>query len=239
MAEGVRLLDEALRHKVLPVKLYFDSSNLSQRGMNLIERYKAHGVSTLSCGKRGLARIGAVETSQGILALFKTPSVDLAELYHDRLRTILLCENISDPGNMGTLLRSALAFGFDMAILCGNCTEPFSPKVVRSSAGAVFGLPLAVADTDKAIELADRRRISIIATDSKGRDRMTSVLPRLRRKKVVLALGSEADGLSTDIIDRAESIVRILHTRQVESLNAAVAGSILMRECFESRHRSK
>jgi len=179
------------------------------------------------------------ETSQGLLAVYAIPEQDLSKLHRPQMRTVLLCENLSDPGNVGTLVRSALAFAFDMIVLCGRCAEPFSPKVVRSSVGAVFGIPIAVATTPEVLDYIAKEKYALVAGGPGGRVDSRRVLATLKRSRIAVAIGSEADGLSQAVLDRADSVVRIHHSRQVESLNSAVAGSILMKECYDSRMRRK
>jgi len=237
LAEGVRLLEEANRLKARPLKLYFSPAVLNERGLAVIERFRNRNVSVEETSAADLARMGQAETSQGIMAVFATPTTSLKELYHPRLRNILLCESLSDPGNVGTLCRSALAFAFDLVILTGASAEPYAPKVVRSSVGAVFGLPIAVASTEEALEVLAADNVAVVAADMKGRDSLGKVLKDLGRRKVLLALGSEAAGLSAEVRSRADFTVSVRHERAVESLNAAVAGSILMNRCYLGRIR--
>ncbi len=239
VAEGVRLLEAANRLKARPKKLYFAPAALSERGQAVVEGFRARSVTVEETAAGDLARMGQAETSQGVLAVFSTPAADLNKLYLPGLRNILLCENLSDPGNVGTLCRSALAFGFELMVLCGSSAEPFAPKVVRASVGAVFGLPIAVATTEDVLALVDLESVAVIATDMKGRDSLGKVFTEVGKRQVILALGSEATGLSAEIRDRADFTVSVRHERAVESLNAAVAGSILMNRCYAGRIRRK
>jgi TrmH family RNA methyltransferase len=236
IAEGVRLLEEACRFKVRPLDLYYTEA-LSDRGHQLLARFEKQGVTPRKVRPADLDQMAGATTPQGILAVFKTPDTDLAKLNEANLRTILIGENLSDPGNVGTLIRTAAAFDFDLVLLCGRCAEPFAPKVVRSSVGAVFGGPLAVADTSEALDFVTDRRIRLIAAGLKGRTRMSEALTEIDDQPIALAVGSEADGLSEEVLTRADYVVRLEHSRKVESLNSAVAGAILMRECYESLER--
>ena len=237
LAEGVRLLEEANRLKARPLKLYFSPSLLNERGLALVERFRDRNVTVEEAAAADLSRMGEAETSQGIMGVFSIPATDLDKLYQPRMRNILLCENLSDPGNVGTLCRSALAFGFDFMVLCGASAEPYAPKVVRASVGAVFGMPIALATTEAALKLAAAGNTAIVAADMKGRDSVGRVLAELEKRSLLLALGSEATGLSNEIRERADFTVSVRHERAVESLNAAVAGSILMNRCYAGRIR--
>lgn len=234
-AEGIRLLEEALRFRTKPRRLYFAPSLLTPRGEHIVERFRGSGVPVHQVSASELQRISNTETSQGLLAVFDLPEQRFAELMRPSMRNVLLCENLSDPGNVGTLIRSAVAFDFDLVILAGQCAEAFSPKVVRASVGAVFGIPVATAELAEVVAGAERGHFLIIAAALQGSEDMKPVLTAAKNHPIMLAIGSEADGLSPEMIQAADRLVRIKHTSQVESLNSAVAGSILMKECYDSR----
>ncbi|MEW6412681.1 MAG: RNA methyltransferase [Candidatus Zixiibacteriota bacterium] len=233
VAEGVRLIEEAVRHRIKPVQLYFAPSLLSERGKALVEEFGRKKITMFETSARELNSMSATQTPQGIIAAFSIPDCRLAQLYRPNYRKILWCENISDPGNLGTLARSALAFGFDPVILTGNSADPWSPKVVRASAGAIFGLHLTRETTDEALAFADRNKFAIVATGVKGKKLDYSLKKQFEKAKLILAVGSEADGLSEEVKRKAGLFVRIDHSGEVESLNAAVAGSILMNMLYE------
>jgi len=234
VAEGVRLLEEAERHGVLPVHAYWAPALVSERGAELIERFRKSRVPLTQLSAAELARIAGTEMSQGIVAVFATPAKS-GEPDVFSGRNVLLCENISDPGNLGTLLRSALAFDFDPVILIGACAEPFSPKVVRASAGAIFGVNVFEATAGQAVVQAVKSGLTLIASGAKGTTDMDQILSDNSSSGLMLAIGSEAEGLSADIMNVADKVVRIGHTDRVESLNAAIAGSILMKACYDRK----
>jgi len=219
------------------VELYWAPSLLSPRGDKLREQLQKAGVSARRVSAAELGRIADTEASQGLLAVFETPELRLSEHIRPPKRNVLLCENLSDPGNVGTLIRSALAFDFDLVALAGRCAEPFSPKVVRASVGAVFGIPIAVAALREIIEYAERERHMILGAALQATNGFEPSLTTLKDRPLMLAIGSEAEGLSPDLLHAAQKLVRIEHSLSVESLNSAIAGSILMRECYDRRLR--
>jgi len=226
VAEGVRLLEEARRHRFRPEMICHAPGILSERGCKLAEKFRSDGVKVEKLSTRQLESISDSRSPQGIMAVFKTPSTALMEPERLRSRNILLCENISDPGNLGSLARSALAFGFGILVLTGKTVEPYSPKVVRSSAGAVFRLAIMETEAAEILERANQAGTVIVAAvaDSKADGR----IPLRSKRGVLLAVGSEAEGLSEMLLEKAESCFAIKHLAVVESLNAAVAGSIIM-----------
>ncbi len=231
LAEGVRLLEEAVRYHVRPTCVCYAEAAISDRGRQLLQQFQKGGVRIESVHLKELESIAATETSQGILATFTIPQTGLTELYQPAFRRVVLCENISDPGNLGTLLRSAKAFRFDMMVLAGRSADPFSPKVVRASVGTLFGLPIALAGVDEILAFKIKHGAQLLAADIASTTELTRA--QVKRDKIaILAIGSEADGLSDDLLSHADTKLRIRHSDAVESLNAAVAGSILMHEMY-------
>jgi TrmH family RNA methyltransferase len=168
------------------------------------------------------------KTPQGILAIIRTPE----DVYSDQLPAntgdrILLLEDIQDPGNTGTLIRTAAAFDFSGVILSEKCADPFSPKCVQSTAGSVLSVWLRrnknYLDMAKSLQKKD---CSVIATDLSGTE-VSSVFQH--PKKLLLALGNEAAGLSRSVLETADHHIKIPIDRdKAESLNVAVSGAILM-----------
>jgi len=241
LAEGVRLLEEAERHRFLPHRLFYAESEISERARSLISAFQLYKVDCQPTPARQLRQISDVKTTQGIVASFSIPEhladpASLkAELQRRKLRKILLCESVGDPGNLGTLLRSALAFGFGIVIISGDCVDPYSPKVVRSSAGAIFGLEIYDLTVESVLKLASDSGLSVIATDAGGNRRVEEISPEERDKGIVVAVGAEANGLSKSVTEAAKWRIRIPHLATVESLNAGVAGSILMSSLYDEK----
>lgn len=134
---------------------------------------------------------------------------------------LLLLDRVQDPGNLGTLMRSALAFGFDRMLLY-QCVDPFGAKVVRATQGAIFRLPIELLDSPEALSLhyPEHRIVAAMLT---GETHLALSSP------YILMLGNEGQGLSDTFLKQAHHHLTI-QTREVESLNVAVAGSILMHQ---------
>jgi TrmH family RNA methyltransferase len=233
LAEGTRLLEEAARFGMWPKILYFAPAMISERATALIERFREARVTCQEIQNRQMEQIADTKTSQGLIGVFETPATDTEQLYHPKYRTILVCENIADPGNLGTLLRSALAFNFRMALLLGRTAEPYAPKTVRASAGAVFGLALAEAGVDDVARLIKESAFTLLAAAVRGEMSAARALVDQPAERRMVAVGSEADGLSEALLGMASVRVRIDHSSDVDSLNAAIAGSILMKEVYD------
>ena len=171
--------------------------------------------------------ISSATTSQGIAAVVRMP----ADLYSDSLpeftgSRLLLLEDIQDPGNAGTLIRTAAAFDFSGVIMSDKCADPFSPKCVQSTAGSVLSLWIRRSNQYLSfIRELKKRGYKLVATDLRG-DENKSILHS--NTEVILALGNEASGLSGEVLHLADYRLRIPTTGEVESLNVASCGSICM-----------
>jgi len=167
-------------------------------------------------------------TPQGPLAVIKMPdNVDSSDLPVDVGDRILLLEDIQDPGNVGSLIRSAVAFGYSGVVMSDKCADPFSPKCAQSTAGAVLSPWIRrTASYRGIINDLKTRGYSVVAAVLSG-DSPPSVLKGLN--KIVLALGNEADGLSELILRVSDYRCKIpIDRSRIESLNVAACGAICM-----------
>lgn len=169
--------------------------------------------------------ITSTESPQGVLGIFAMPDLAVAT---DRTRLAVLADGVQDPGNLGTLMRSAVAFGATELICMKGTVDPFSPKVVRAAAGAHFHLPIT---SGQSVVLGDDLGTIVIA-DGTAR---TTPGQFDWRQPVSLVIGGEARGISSEILDRPHSAVAIPMAEAVESLNAGVAASILLYEADRQR----
>ncbi|MFC1938878.1 TrmH family RNA methyltransferase [Chloroflexota bacterium] len=167
-------------------------------------------------------------TPQGIMAIVNLPRDVYSEKLPDSIgNKILLLEDIQDPGNLGTLIRTAAAFDFSGVIMTKGCADPLSPKCVQATVGTVFSLWLR--KTARYLDIARNLRkdnYTLVATELNG---MASPSIISQQEKLLLALGNEASGLSLKLLKLADYRVRIPIIREkVESLNVASCGAIFM-----------
>jgi TrmH family RNA methyltransferase len=178
-----------------------------------------------------LERIGDTVTPQPVLAVASMVRVELGAL--DREGLVLVAVTVRDPGNAGTLMRSAEAAGASGVVFCGNSVDPHAPKVVRSSAGAVFGIP--VVEADDPVKVLDalggqgRRRLAAVASGGESFDRVDLTGP------VALVLGNETDGLPARLDAHVDGRVTIPVEPPAESLNVGMAGTVLAFEAVRQR----
>ena len=171
-------------------------------------------------------KLADVGTHQGVFGVFRTPVHTL-----DEVRTggrYLALERVQDPGNVGTLLRSAAAFGFDAVLLSDGCASPFAPKTLRASMGAAVRVPVIEAGAlPEAIAALREKGITCLAAALYQSQPLSAAASRYPGG-VCVVIGSEGQGLTDAAIAACDGTVRIPMTDRVESLNAGIAGSILL-----------
>ncbi|GKI16496.1 23S rRNA methyltransferase [Oscillospiraceae bacterium] len=171
-------------------------------------------------------KLAGVESPQGVFGVFGRPAARFADL--PRGGRFLALERVQDPGNVGALIRSAAAFDFDGVLLSPGCADPFAPKVLRASMGAAGRMPLVAAPNlaDALAELASRGVLCLAAAleNSLPLGEVDPACPG----GVCLVIGSEGQGLSAAAMAACQKAVRIPITDRVESLNASVAGGVLL-----------
>ena len=232
--EGVRLVEEALHSGWQPHSVFF-SSQLSGRGKQLLDDFSKAGADVEEITPSLMESLAETEAPQGILAIFAMHDLPLPQ---GRLDFVLVLDNIRDPGNLGTLLRTACAAGMQAALLTPGTADVFSPKVLRAGMGAQFKLP-ALTKTWEEIQTICHPQSSpalkiFLAEGRQGQGAACWELDL--RQPLALIIGSEADGASQAARRLADGLVRIPMPGGSESLNAAVAGSILIFEIVRQRY---
>ena len=229
--EGLRIVEEAIRSGLRFRAVFFRESeqDLAER---LLPQIGAH-VETLLLPNKIFENAVPSETPQGVAALVHLKEFSLEEIM-ERLQVgpIVVIAGLQDPGNLGTILRSAEAFGVAGVILGEGTVSPFNAKVVRASAGSIFRVPVIRGKLDAVSSQLRAREIRLVATSSHkgtplGEARLTGPL--------AMFIGNEGSGLPRDLMTRMDEVVAIPHARQVESLNAGVATSILLYEAARQR----
>jgi TrmH family RNA methyltransferase len=225
LAEGVRLVEEALSAN-WPVRFALYSDELSERGNELVRKLEDKKVEFEKVENRLLQSLSETETSQGIIAIL---DYSLLSIPHS-LNFVLIPDSIREPGNLGTLLRTANAAGVQAVFLPPGTTDAFAPKVVRAGMGAHFRLPIQSMSWD---EIGSRvQGMHIFLADAEGTQ---SCWEADFKSPLALIVGGEAEGASEQARKLATTFVNIPMPGKAESLNAAVAGSVLMSEVVRQR----
>ena len=247
VVEGIKLTDEALEYgKVLEVvcsgSLYDEINSGDLSGNRLlaendknITNYVKKGSSLLVVSDVVFKSLSETITPQGILAVAEMPDYGLLDkgfleqvyIKNGKIKLLVL-EDTADPGNLGTIMRTAEAAGVTGVIMGKGTVDIFNPKVVRSTMGSIFRLPFAyVEDLKETIKELKNQGISFYATHLKGEKSYKDI--KYSDRSAIL-VGNEARGLSDEVTDLADTYVLIPMQGKVESLNAAVAAALMMYE---------
>ncbi|MBN8655195.1 MAG: RNA methyltransferase [Anaerolineae bacterium] len=226
VAEGVRLVEEAvISNWGFRFALYDET--LSERGKLQVEGLKLKGVDVEEVSASVMKSISETEAPQGILAVLESTQLPIT----NRPNFILIPDQIRDPGNLGTLLRSAAALGVQAVLIPPETTDAFAPKVLRSGMGAHFRLPIHSMGWEEIEKVVKLEGLNVWVADMDGQSCWETDL----RKSVALIIGNEAEGVSETARRLANGKISIPMSGETESLNAGVAGSVLLFEVLRQR----
>jgi TrmH family RNA methyltransferase len=234
IVEGVRLAEEALAANRVPELVLFTAA-LGSRGLDLVRQFEADGAEVLETADHVLQAISDTRTSQGILVVLPILPPDLPPT----LDFILIVDNVRDPGNLGTILRTADAAGVQAVFLPPGAVDPYAPKVVRAAMGAHFQLPI-ISLSWKAIRghLAPSGGEPAVQVYLSAANEGLLYTQADFRSPLALIVGSEAEGVSDVARDLAHDRIYIPMPGEPESLNVAVAAGILLFEIVRQRSLS-
>lgn len=171
-----------------------------------------------------ISRISEMDTPSTVMALCKMD--EEGELKGDK---ILMLDGVQDPGNLGTIIRSSLAFNVDTIVLSPECVDLYNPKVIRSTQGMMFGINIIRQELEPIIEKLKEQEIPVYGTRVEFGEDVTNLKDKDKRK-YALVMGNEGQGVRREILDMCDKYLFIDMNDQVESLNVAVATSILLYE---------
>lgn len=224
VVEGVRLVEEAEARDWKFQFVLYDTS-LNARGSSLVERLLSREIEVEEVSEPLMKSLSDTETPQGILAVLELNQLPIPNY----LDFVLIPDQIRDPGNLGTLLRTAAAAGVQAVFVPPETTDAFAPKVVRSGMGAHFRLPIQSMKWEKIRR--ETKDLQVYLADMDGKPCWETDL----RGPLSLIVGSEAEGASEEARQLSSQRISIPMAGRVESLNAGVAGSVLMFEVVRQR----
>lgn len=236
--DGLRIIEEAIRSSLRFSAVFFRES-AQDRADRLLPQIAAQ-VETLLLPDKLFDSLVPSESPQGVAALVRLKEFSLDDVF-ERLQIgpVVVIAGLQDPGNLGTILRSAEAFGCAGVILCEGTVSLFNSKVVRGSAGSVFRLPLVHGrgkSTNKLEDVFEKLRAKAIRLVATSSHKGTSVDQADLKGASAIFFGNEGVGLSRDIMAEMDEFISIPHAAQVESLNAGVAASIVLYEAARQRN---
>jgi TrmH family RNA methyltransferase len=227
--EGPDLVEAALESGVEFEAVYVDAAAHSPALEALTTKAADHGVRVFALAEGVVERIADAQTPQPVVAAVRFEQRDVATLAKTGLTIVL--HDLRDPGNVGTIIRSADAAGAASVVLTGQSVDPFNPKTLRASAGSIFHLPVVVSSIEATLSHfgGDAQLLATVVHGGRSHrevDFSTSS---------VVVIGNEADGLDVATIERCDQTISIPMDGQSESLNAGVAASLIAFEALYQR----
>ncbi|HHU56061.1 MAG TPA: RNA methyltransferase [Acholeplasmataceae bacterium] len=208
LIEGYHLVSEALQAKALKQVLIIDEKN------------KIQGVENILVNRKIIEKLSQTQNPQNIIGV-----CDIKEMGEIKGSRFLLLDDVSDPGNLGTLIRTALGFNIDQIILSENSVDLYNDKVIRATQGALFKINIIYYSLPKAIQKLKNENVYIIGSSLKNAKPLRKVKSI---EKYAIILGNESLGIKDEILDLTDVNVKIEINEKLESLNVAIAGAILM-----------
>ncbi len=212
LLEGKKPIEEAIKAGIVIEKLF----SLKEEVFDAKEKFLVT--------EAVLNKISTTKSAPEIIAVAKKKAYDFHQLNG---KVILLLENIKDPGNLGTIIRTASAFGVQLIVLVGDCVDFYNPKVIRSATGNLFQIPIVYNDDFEQIryQFRNHKFIGTILDPEKSPVDLNKVNFNM---PVVIMFGSESDGLSEKAIEYVHEFVKIPLKNEVESLNIAASAGIVL-----------
>lgn len=225
VAEGVRSVEELLRSG-LAVRGILVAPQLAEapRGQQLRLSLEAAAVEIAEVSEKDFRSAAETESPQGVIAIGEIPKREFASLDTEGRCRLIVLDGVQDPGNVGTIMRTAAALGATATIALPGTVDLWNPKVIRSSMGAQFTHAAFHATTAELFKFLERARVEMWCADAGGEP----LTPGSAPQRLAIALGNEGGGLSPEVRGAAHKTVSLPITSGVESLNVAVAAGIIL-----------
>ncbi len=230
--EGPNLVKEAIRAGLNPRAIFYSQDYYDQESGKWLNDLSSE-VKQLVLTARLFKKIAETDTPQKVAGIFYFSEPAGQNIIGSRPQLVLILDRVQDPGNMGSIIRTAAATGVEVVYYTSGSVDPYSPKVLRSTAGAIFNLRLEQsADPQLLIRDLKKSGVQLVAASAKSTDYYWSVDYRL---PTALIIGNEAGGIAEELVVQADFTVAIPLQGKVESLNAAVAGAVVLYEIIRQR----
>lgn len=227
VVEGLRMFREVPKKMVKKVYISESLYNKKKDEMNLTD----FSLEILS--DQVFSHVSDTKTPQGILCIVRQPKYEIENLLSQDNPHFVVLDNLQDPGNLGTIIRTAEGAGVCGVFMSKDCVDIYNPKTIRSTMGSIYRMPFVyVDDLEELLDRFRQKKITSYAADLGGRQ---SYDLENYKKSTAILIGNEGNGLRKEISDAADVKVQIPMHGQVESLNAAIAASVLMFEVSRQR----
>ena len=227
VVEGIKMFSEAPRNRIEKVFISETLFNRKKQELNL------DGLKIEILSDKVFSHVSDTKTPQGILCIVRQKKTKLEEIFAQNPAHLMILDNLQDPGNLGTIVRTAEGAGVSGIILSKDCVDIYNPKTIRSSMGSIYRMPfLYVEDLENTIDEVKKQGIKVYAAHLQGKNNYDE---ENYKTGCAFLIGNEGNGLRDEIAEKADIWVKIQMHGQVESLNAAIASSILMFEVCRQR----
>jgi TrmH family RNA methyltransferase len=234
LAEGARLAEAALTNGWTPAFAVAGQASLGRpRTADLLQRLQAAGARVMTTTDRILETVSRKDNPQTVITAFRQRLSPIDSLSGPGARRWLALYEVRDPGNLGSILRTADAAGVDGVILVGNCCDPFSTESVRATMGSLFSVRLAEATADSFLAWRTQQQAELVAASMRAQDQHHE--PSYACRTVIL-MGNEQSGLPSAIEAACDRLVRIPMRGDADSLNLAAATAIMVYEVWRSQN---
>ena len=226
--EGYRILTLAIECNA-KIDYVFINEDFEKKTeyVEFLEILKSKNINTYKTTNKIFNELVDTESTQGILAVVKFNQRTIQENLKDEHRFVVILDRIQDPGNMGTIIRTADAAGVDAIIALKGCVDIYNPKVIRSTMGSIFDMNIIHATQEEAVRLLKLKNFDIVSSYLDSDNYYDKVEYYY---KTALVIGNEANGINDDLVSKSDVLVKIPIYGKAESLNAAISSAILMYE---------
>ncbi len=223
IVEGYHLVNEASKTNLLEAIISTDEKELKK--INNVRRYLVNDAI--------INKIATTKNPQNILGIVKMLDhniTNLLPIIKGNKTKLIMLDDVNDPGNLGTIIRTAAGLGYDGIIMSPNTVDLYNEKVIRSTQGVMFKIPIIKANLQEVIKLLKKEKVFCIGTALTNAKDVKHIT---KKDKFAICLGNEAKGISKEVLDNMDENVRIAMNNDVESLNVSIAAGIIMYEMME------
>lgn len=223
IVEGYHLVNEASKTNLLEAIISTDEKELKK--INNVKRYLVNDAI--------INKIATTKNPQNILGIVKMLDhniTNLLPIIKGNKTKLIMLDDVNDPGNLGTIIRTAAGLGYDGIIMSPNTVDLYNEKVIRSTQGVMFKIPIIKANLQEVIKLLKKEKVFCIGTALTNAKDVKHIT---KKNKFAICLGNEAKGISKEVLDSMDENVRIAMKNDVESLNVSIAAGIIMYEMME------
>jgi len=235
--EGFRIIEQAIIENRKIDSVYVKSSlSNNEETPKMVEKLLSYGVDVVEIDDHLFEELSDTVTTQGLIAVLEMEHYELDHFTESDTINILILDRIQDPGNLGTMIRTADAAGFNCILLSKGTVDPYNEKVVRSTMGSIFQIPIIQSDDIiKDIQSLFENNIQVIATELGGAVDYDVVN---YQAKTAIIIGNEGNGVAAEILEMGTQNVIIPMAGKSESLNASIAAAIVMYEVFRQKRKT-